>query len=200
MLEKPAQTQVAINDVIAKRWSPRAFDAQRAVSPEQIIALLEAARWAPSCRGEEPWRYLIFDKQSQPQAWEQAFACLDPSNQVWVQHAPLLMLATVVTTFKHNGQFNPWAAYDCGAASENICLQAVTMGLIVHQMGGFDADKAKAQFNIPDDITCLSMLAIGYQTTADILPDDYKARELAPRQRQPIPLHFFAGEWDQAYQ
>ena len=53
-MQKPAITQVPIADLIAKRWSPRAFDASKPVSQAQIIALLEAARWAPSCFGDQP--------------------------------------------------------------------------------------------------------------------------------------------------
>ena len=80
-MQKPAITQVPIADLIAKRWSPRAFDANKPVSNEQIIVLLEAARWAPSCFGDEPWRFLVWNKNADAEAWQQAFDCLAPSNQ-----------------------------------------------------------------------------------------------------------------------
>lgn len=195
MLEKPAKTGVPIHELIAKRWSPRAFDASRPVSREHILALIEAARWAPSCRGEEPWRYLIFDKNSNASSWENALNCLDSSNQKWAKHAPLLLLATVESKFNHNGLPNRWAQYDCGAASENICLQAFHLGLVAHQMGGIQLAKTHELLGLPIDITCMAMIAVGYQASADILDKETQTKELAERVRQPLEERFFEGGW-----
>lgn len=199
MLEKSAETQVPIHELLARRWSPRAFDANRPVRREQILALLEAARWAPSCRGEEPWRYLVFDKTTQPQAWEQALSCLDEANQKWAKQAPVLLLAMAEGNFGHNGLPNRWAQYDCGAASENICLQAFSLGLVAHQMGGFKLAKTHELLGLPIDITCLAMIAIGYQAAPEILEGDYKTKELAPRVRKPMAENFFAGSWGKPF-
>ena len=62
MLEKPAVTQPPIAELIARRWSPRALDPNKPVNRDQLLALLEAARWAPSCFGDQPWRYLVWDR------------------------------------------------------------------------------------------------------------------------------------------
>jgi nitroreductase len=195
MLEKPAKTQVPIHDLITKRWSPCAFDPNRRLSHEQIMALLEAARWAPSCRGEQPWRYLVFDKQTNPTAWEQAWSCLEEANQKWAKNAPLLILATVVSTFEHNGQPNRWAQYDCGAASENICLQAVSLGLVAHQMGGFKLAKVHELLGLPAEATAMAMIAVGYQASPDLLDGNLKQRELLERSRKPLAENFFEGPW-----
>jgi len=195
MLEKTAITQEPIHELIAKRWSPRAFEANKPVSREQIIALLEAARWAPSCYGAEPWRYIVFDRFNNTAAWEKAFSCLAQANQVWVKNASVLILAVTRNSFEHNDKPNRWAQYDCGAASENICLQAVSMGLVAHQMGGFDANKAHEMLGIPADFTCMSMIAIGYQASPDVLEGEYKDRELAARERKSLEALFFGGEW-----
>ena len=45
-MQKPAITQQAIHELLANRWSGRAYDAGKAVSQEQVVSLLEAARWA----------------------------------------------------------------------------------------------------------------------------------------------------------
>jgi nitroreductase len=194
-MQKPAITQVPIAELIANRWSPRAFDANKPVSHEQIIALLEAARWAPSCFGDQPWRFLVWNKHTDESAWQQAFDCLAPSNQTWVKASPILMLSCADTLFNHNQQPNRWAQHDTGAAAENLCLQASGMGLAAHQMGGFNADLAREKFNIPAQYTPMTMLAVGYAGDANILPDDLKTRELAERKRKPIGELFFAGTW-----
>jgi len=197
-MHKPAITQTPIHDVLANRWSPRAYDANKPVSQTQIMSLLEAARWAPSCFGDQPWRFVVCDKSSNPDAWQKAFDCLVPGNQTWAQHAPVLLLICANTLFGHNQKPNRWAPYDTGAATENLCLQATALGLAAHQMGGFDATKAQAVFAVPEQFTLMAMVTVGYATAADILPDDLRQRELAPRERRPLGELFFNGVWDKA--
>lgn len=195
MLKKLAQTQAPILDIIAQRWSPRAFDAAKSVSKEQIISMLEAARWAPSCFGDEPWRYIVWNKHTDAAAWQRAFDCLGEFNQQWVKNTSVLLLATASHVFRHNGAPNKWHAYDTGAASENLCLQATALGLKAHQMGGFDADKIRQEFAIPEGVSCLAMIAVGYQTEPDVLDGEQKEKELAERTRQPLEENFFEHAW-----
>lgn len=197
-MKKSATTQVAINETIANRWSGRAFDAAKPVSKEQILSLCEAARWAPSCFSDEPWRFIVWDKNSNADAWQKAFDCLAPSNQTWVKNAPVLLLVCADTLFGHNQTPNRWAQYDTGAAAENLCLQAADLGLMAHQMGGFNADAAREAFAIPAQITLMAMVAVGYAGDANQLPDELKARELAARKRKPIGDLFFDSAWNQS--
>lgn len=196
-MQKPAITQVNIHEIIANRWSPRAFDAEKSVSKEQVIALLEAARWAPSCFGDQPWRFIVWNKFEDESAWQQAFDCIVPNNQVWVKSAPVLILACADTLFGHNQSPNRWAQYDTGSAVENLCLQATSMGLVTHQMGGFNSDKTREVFAIPEQYTPMAMLAVGYQGDANNLPEELKAREIAERARKPLGQLFFEGVWNQ---
>lgn len=195
MEERKAQTSVPIHDLLARRWSPRAYDANRAVSREHLVALLEAARWAPSCNGDEPWRYLIWERGTNPEGWQKAFDCLSDNNKKWVKNVPLLMLSCGGSAFAHNGKPNRWGQHDTGAASLSIALQAVWLGLIVHQMGGYDAAKARAAFSIPEEYTPMAMIAVGYKASADVLDEETKQKELRPRSRKPIAQQFFDGAW-----
>lgn len=196
-MHKPAITQVPIDATIANRWSGRAYDGKKAVSTEQIIALLEAARWAPSCYGDQPWRFVVWDKVTDAQAWQKAFDCILPGNQTWVKDAPVLVLACADTLFNHNQQPNRWAQYDTGAAVENLCLQAASMGLMAHQMGGFDPDATRKAFQIPDQYTLMSMVSVGYPADIASLDGDVLSRETAERKRRPLNELFFANGWNQ---
>jgi nitroreductase len=196
-MQKPAITQAPIHDIIANRWSPRAYDANKAVSQKQIISLLEAARWAPSCFGDEPWRFIVWDKNQDETAWDKAYDCIVPGNQTWAKDAPVLILICADTLFSHNQKPNRWANYDTGAAAVSLCLQATSMGLVTHQMGGFDGQKTRAAFGIPEQIEMMSMLAVGYAADADTLSDELKERELAPRKRRPLGELFYDGVWNQ---
>jgi nitroreductase len=195
MEDRTAQTRVPINELLAGRWSPRAFDVNRTVSREQLAALLEAARWAPSCNGDEPWRYLIFDRKRDPEGWQKAFDCLSENNRKWVKNVPLLLLSCGGSIFEHSGKPNRYGPHDTGAASVCLALQGAAMGLAVHQMGGYDAQKARAAFNIPEEYTPMAMIAVGYQASPDVLDEETKAKELKPRSRKPLDTHFFEGGW-----
>lgn len=200
MLKKPAITQVPIADLIALRWSPRAIDPQKPLERDHLLALLEAARWAPSCYGDQPWRYLFWDRFQDPTAWQQAFECLAEGNQIWVKNAPVLLLSVAVPHFGHNSKPNRWAAHDTGAASENLCLQATALGLVAHQMGGFDADHIRARFDIPADHQCMAMIAVGHPAPAESLPQDLLNKERAARQRRPLEEILFQGHWGKGLQ
>jgi len=194
-MHNPAVTQVPINETLANRWSGRAYDASKSVSREQIIALLEAARWAPSCFGDQPWRFVVWDRNADEKAWQQGFDCLVPGNQAWVKDAPVLLLVCADTLFNHNQKPNRWAQYDTGAAAENMCLQASSVGLMAHQMGGFDADKARVTCAIPEQYIPMAMMSIGYPADIATLEGDVLTRETAPRTRRPINELFFANSW-----
>ena len=195
MQAKPAKTCVKIHNLIQDRWSPRAFDADRLISYDNLLALLEAARWAASCRNEQPWRFIVCDKQTDVHSWQNAFSILADRNQLWAKNAPVLLLSVAIRDFNHNNQPNRWAEYDTGAAVANLCLQATALGLSVHQMGGFDAEKACELFHLPDDCTPMSMIALGYQGDVNTLADDFKISELAERSRKPLSECFYAGCW-----
>lgn len=195
-MQKPATTKAKIDATIAARWSPRSFDDNKSVTQEQIIALLEAARWAPSCFGDQPWRFVVFDKVTDQASWQSAFDCLAETNQTWVKNTSLLILVCADTLFGHNQKPNRWGQYDTGAAAENLCLEATSMGLAAHQMGGFNADAAREKFNIPEQYTLMAMIAVGYQADVNQLSEELKERELAPRKRKELGELFFSGMWD----
>jgi nitroreductase len=196
MQDRKAITSVPIHELLARRWSPRAFDANRPVTREQLVTIMEAGRWAPSCNGDEPWRYLVWDRTRDPEGWQKAFECLSENNKKWVKNVSLLMLSCAGSIFGHTGKPNRWTQHDTGAASVSMALQAVASGLIIHQMGGYDAQKARADFDIPPEYTPMAMIAVGYQAEPEILDEETKAKELRPRTRKPLTERFYEGGWE----
>lgn len=194
-MKKPAITQTPIHELIANRWSGRAYDASKPISYRQVLSLLEAARWAPSCYGDQPWCFIVWDKHADAASWQAAFDTLSPGNQLWVRNAPLLLLVCADSLFKHNGQPNRWAQYDSGAAAENLCLQAEALGLMAHQMGGFDTEAIRVVAAVPAQFTPMAMIAVGYPADPATLAEEIKEREIAPRKRLPLREFCFSGRW-----
>lgn len=195
MFEKRAVTDYPLLDAIARRWSGRAYDPDRPVGRDTLGSLLEAARWAPSCAGDQPWSFLVWDRFADHDGWRRAWECLTEGNRAWACNAPLLLLAVARTEFRRNGEPNRWGQYDTGAASENLVVQATALGLMSHQMGGFDADQVRERFNIPAEFTCMAMIAIGYQLPEAVISDELREREYAQRGRLPLSELMFEGSW-----
>ena len=196
-MEKPADNQYPIHELIKQRWSPLAFNI-RPVEPEKIASLLEAARWAASCFNEQPW-FFIVATQDNAQEYEKLFSCLVEANQTWAKDAPLLMLSVAKLSFTRNNKPNRHALHDLGFAVGNLTLQAQALGLFVHQMGGFDADKARTLYSIPEDYEPVAAIAIGYPGNLSQLDEDLQQRELSPRSRKLLTEFVFRGNWNQSY-
>lgn len=193
-MTKVAQTQSPIHDIIARRWSPRAF-ADKPVESDKIISLLEAARWAASSSNVQPWSFIIATKDT-PAAYDQLLQCLMEGNQIWAKDAPLLMLS-VASLYRKPEKPNRHAFHDVGMASTQLVLQATAMDLYVHMMGGFHKDKAQKTFQIPDTHEPVAAFAMGYLGQPDQLPDKLKEQELADRVRKPLSEFVFTGGWGQ---
>jgi nitroreductase len=191
---KPITPERPINDLIVKRWSPYVF-ADRPVSADDLRSLFEAARWAPSSYNEQPWCYIVATKDDPPE-FERVLSCLVPGNQAWAKHVPVLALGCTRLNFALNGSPNTCALHDLGLASGNICLEATTRGICVHQMVGILPDKAREVFQIPSDAQACTALAIGYPAdSSSDLPPEVASRDAARRGRKPVGEFLFTGGW-----
>jgi nitroreductase len=199
MNTKQAITQSEIHQLLASRWSPRAFDPKQALSKQVITSLLEAARWAPSCFNDQPWRYIVCNKESNEDTWNRLFQCLAEKNKLWAINAPLLIAVCANSKFLHNDNPNRWGQYDAGAATVSLCLQATALGLQAHQMGGFDPDKVKKEFAVPDDVDCMAVVAVGHPGRTDLLHTDFQEAEKAERQRLTLKEIAFTEKWDNGF-
>src|SRR4051812_17765347 len=91
-------------DVIQRRWSPRSFNG-REVEAGKLRVLFEAATWAASCFGEEPWRFIVASRSDQAQ-FERLLGLLVPKNQDWAKHAGALAISAGKKTFTQTGAPN----------------------------------------------------------------------------------------------
>ncbi|BFU94762.1 MAG: Nitroreductase [Nitrospira sp.] len=194
-MEKPAESQYPIHDLLRRRWSPRAF-AERSLEGEKARSLFEAARWAPSSNNEQPWRFLAASRDAGAD-YDRLLACLNESNRKWACRAPLLILSVAGLHFEDDDKPNRHAFHDTGLAAENLVLQAVALGLVAHQMAGFDIEKARSTCRIPSGYEPVAMIAVGYPGDPSLLSDRLREREMKPRARKPIGEFVFSAQWGQ---
>ena len=173
-------TQVPVAQPIAQRWSPRAFDPMFDLSAEDITALGEAARWAPSAANLQPTRFIVARRGTD--TFAKIAESLAGFNQVWAPRASALAVALAET--ERDGRPVRWAEYDLGQAVAHLTIEAADRGLVTHQMGGFDADALRSAFLLAEGLTPVAIVAVGRHDDSDDVAPAIRERDLAPRARR----------------
>jgi nitroreductase len=184
---------VPVHELIRNRWSPRAFS-DKPVPAEILRSLFEAARWAPSSNNEQPWAYLVATKDDADN-FAKMLGVLVEFNANWANQAAVLALSMAHLKTQREGKPNRVALHDVGSATAQLTFEANSHGLLVHQMAGFDAAKARETFAIPADWEPVAAIAIGYPGDPESLPEKLRERELAPRIRKPLSEFVMSGGW-----
>jgi nitroreductase len=192
MADEKGSCEYPLHHLLVERRSALAF-ASTAVEPETLATLMEAARWAPSCMNEQPWSFIVATKGNKSD-FDRLLGCLVEFNIQWAQHAAVLLLSIAKLTFE-SGQLNRHAFHDVGQAMANFTFQATVSGLVVHQMGGFDVEKARREFSIPQDYEPVAVAAIGYPGNSAELPEKLRKKDESPRKRKPLTTFVFEGAW-----
>jgi nitroreductase len=159
---------------IFNRVSVRKFTEQK-ITQEQIKKLLAAAMQAPSACNQQPWEFLVIEDKTVLQK----FTEIHP-------YAKSLLSGAAVGIFvlcdKNRLQLPEMAAQDLSAASQNILLEAVHLGLGGVWLGvnGHQerAAAAKKLFALPDNIEVFVAIAVGYPAEnrkAQVRYDENKA-------------------------
>lgn len=193
-MEKPAETAYPIEDLMRRRWSPRAF-AERLVEPHKLSSLFEAARWSASCYNEQPWHFIVATRDDEAQ-FARLLSCLVEGNQAWAGHAPALMVSVARLAFAQNGKPNRHAIHDVGLATAQLILQATAMGLFAHPMAGFHPDMVRELYRVPEGYEPVAAIAVGYPGDPATLSESLRQRELAPRARKPVDAFVFRGRFE----
>lgn len=191
-MNKPAPVQFEIHPLISARWSPRAYSS-KPIPTEVIQRLFEAARWAPSSSNDQEWRYIIGFRGDETH--RKMFETMVEFNQLWAGEAPLLVLVCGNTISAKTGKQSSIYAYDVGQSVALLSLQAVHEGLFVHQMGGYDKNKAREFFELPAEIEPLTLIAIGYYGDPVNLHPNLQRSEKADRVRNNFDTFVFTKKY-----
>lgn len=175
----PASTKTA--SLFYERWSPKAFEAEP-LTEEELTALFDAARWAPSSFNEQPWRF-IYSRTEEER--DEIARTLSRKNRKWAGRAPHLAIVLAKRRFSKNGKPNAVAEFDTGSAWMSLTIQARILGVHTHGMAGFDRDHVVSLIGIdPEEFKPMCVIAIGRRGSADLLPEGVEERsDSSPRKR-----------------
>ncbi len=189
------EADYTINPLFINRTSPYVFSGE-AVTKQELYRLFDAARWAPSSYNEQPWRFIYGIKGTE--AWDKLFDLMVDFNKQWAKDAGALVLIVSRNTFTHNNQPAATHSFDTGAAWQNMALQALEDGLATHGMGGFDYEKARTVFEIPEGYTVEALIAIGHPGSVEQAGEMFRERVAGkPTGRKNIEDFAFEGHFEQ---
>lgn len=195
-MRKTAPSDHAIHELIGERWSPYWFD-NRPISNSDMCAIMEAARWAPSSYNEQPWCFLMSNREDVGRHAPMV-ECLIEGNRTWAREAPILLLGLTHRSFAQSGEPNPACEHDLGLAAASLTLEASARGIQVHQMSGILRARIRETYRVPADVTPLTALALGYCAAAKDVPDRYQDRQNRARERKPLSSFVYAGSWEES--
>ncbi len=176
-----------VNPVFVERWSPRAFS-DAPVGDDQLAALFEAARWAPSWMNNQPWLFLYETDGPDRADFE---AIISDFNKPWSVAAPVIGL--IASRPGLEGFMARTAEFDTGAAMMSFTHQATMLGLHVHLMGGIELELAYDKTGLDrDETNILCAFALGHMGDPTALPEKLQAKETAS-DRMPVSSFAFKG-------
>ena len=178
-MSKLPDTSAPINELIRDRWSPRSFDVTHEISDQDLLSILEAARWAPSAMNAQPWRFSVAKRGTELHA--KVAEGLGGFNKAWAPNASVLIVVSVLKDEEGNSSTKHF--YDAGLSVALMTLQAQALGLHSHQMAGISPAKIAESLDIPSEFEVALVVAIGKRDEPEKLEDAARERELAPRTR-----------------
>lgn len=185
----------AVDPVFVSRWSPRSFVPQD-MPEEDLLTILEAARWAPSAFNIQPWRF-IYARRSDAD-FGKFVDLLMPFNQTWAHTASALVYVVSDTIMPGSGnrpdQPSAYHTLDTGAAWSSAALQATMLGYHAHGMAVTDVDRIREGLNVPDRFKVEMVFAIGTIGSPEALSDALKQREV-PSTRRPLSETAWSGRF-----
>ena len=182
-----------IQAIFLDRWSPRAYDGT-AMPEDDLLTIIEAARWAPSAFNVQPWRFLYSRRGNAH--WQGFLALLDPFNRNWAQHASALIFVLSDTVMPGNDRRpdkpSQTNSFDAGAAWAQLALQATSLGYQAHAMAGINRAQSRDDLMVPERYRIEIAVAIGTRADPSALSQDLRDRE-QPSQRLALNEISFAG-------
>ena len=133
-------------EAISQRASLKSRVSARAIEPEKIATILNAARLAPSARNRQPWRFIVVTgKEAVETLVGRAFG---EGNQM-LREVPVIIVACANPLDDTVIGGRQYYLFDVALAVENMLLAATDLGLVTHIIGRLNEDELKKYWASP---------------------------------------------------
>lgn len=146
------------------------------VDDKTIELVLEAARWAPSWKNTQCWRFIVVRDDNTKAELANSLVKVDAGDAVFdnpsikaVKQAPVVIVACAQMGKSGYNLGKPdadkgdcWYMYDVALAMQNLALAAYSQGLGTVTVGGMDAQKAASILELPEDFRVVTLTPLGY--------------------------------------
>jgi nitroreductase len=149
---------MSILNVIKERRSVRRYKADPI--PEDVLhRVLEAARFSPSGKNLQPWKFILVQDESLKQRLVAASV-----GQKFIAEAPVVVVACGFPErcYSRMGNYMKSWAVDVAIAFEHLMLQAQEEGLGTCWIGAFEEEGVKSILNVPEEVKVLALTPLGY--------------------------------------
>ena len=187
-MNKKPETSATLTELLEKRWSPRAYDANHLIEDKHMLSILEAGRWAPSANNGQPWRFSVAVRGTDAHA--KVTEGLGGFNQAWAPAASVMIVISIKKKEDRTSSVKNY--YDAGLAVSLMTVQAQSLDLYSHQMAGIVPEVIQEGLDIPSEFEVAVVVAVGKIASPDVFEGAAYEREIAPRTRlslEEIVLH-----------
>ena len=174
----------------------RAIGARRAyraltpipITPDLVNELASAARLAPSCFNNQPWRFVFV---SDKKRLSEMFAVLSEGN-AWARNASLIVAAFSRQEDDCVIRDRIYHQFDVGMATGFLILRATEMGLVAHPIAGFSPGKTREILGIPKEYKVITLVIIGKKSERNTPEMTEKQKKTEKRRPRRLALDRFA--------
>ena len=129
------------------------------IPEEVILRVLDAARFSPSGKNLQPWKFILVQEETLKQRLVEASV-----RQSFIAEAPIVVVACGFPDrcYSRMGNYMKSWPVDVAIALEHLILQAQEEGLGTCWIGAFEEEEVKSILNIPDGVRVLALTPLGY--------------------------------------
>lgn len=174
---------MSVKDTITERRAYRSLEPFN-VNEDLIYDLTECAGLSSSCFNNQPWRYVfVYERE----ALKNLQTALSENNQ-WAHDASMIIAVFSRKDLDCVVANREYFLFDTGMATAFLILRATELGLVAHPMAGFSESKAKESLEIPDEMTLISLIAVGKKSRE--INSDLSEKQKASEEKRPERLPF----------
>ncbi len=153
-------------ELAERRYSVRKYSAKK-VEQEKLLTILEAGRIAPTACNKQPVKLIVVQEKT-------GLEKIRKGTNIYEAPLAIIVCGEYNTAWIRSYDNKNFADIDTTIVTDHMMLQAAELGLGSVWIGYFNPRIIKQEFNLPDNVIPVNILAIGYADGPASSPDRHK--------------------------